>query len=295
MGGLRPDEGSGPTPAPSVEASAGAAAAPSRGARVVSLVPAASSLLVALGAGHQVVARATDDRTPELDDRPRVGYLLSPSLEAIRGAEPDVVVAWAGADLRALRHAVGTSAVLLPLTLDRLRDVPHALRSLAAAVGRPDRGERLADSLKSGLRAVEEHARGAPVVRVLWVVSATPAVAAGPGTLPDDLMRVAGARNVLAGAAAPWPVPSMEDLLRLDPDVIVWPVGQGLPAFDSLPDGALWRVLPAARKGRVIEVEADLVQEAGPRVAEAALHLWQRLLLHRPSTSHPSHDQGSSP
>jgi len=269
-----------PPPDAPPSADAGAARADRSTPRVVTLLPAASSLLVAIGAEHQVVARATDDPTPELADRADVGYLLRPSLEAILEARPDVVVAWAGADLRALRRALAGSATVLPLSLDRLRELPHAVRTLAAAVGRPGRGVGLADSLEARLRAVEALTPTGPRIRALWVVSSTPPVAAGPGTLPDDLLRVAGASNVLESAAAPWPTPSTEQLLSLDPDVIVWPVGGGLPPFDRLPTGAPWRVLSAARQGRTIQIEADLVHELGPRVAEAAERLHELLRAH---------------
>jgi hypothetical protein len=56
-------------------------------------------------------------------------------------------------------------------------------------------------------------------------------------------------------------------------DVIVWPVGGDLPPFADVPRSSPWKRLPAARVGSVVELESELVHEAGPRLAEAATRL----------------------
>jgi len=115
------------------------------------------------------------------------------------------------------------------------------------------------------------------------VAGLEPPVVAGPGTLPDDLLALAGARNVFCDAPSPWFRPATETLYARRIDRVIWPVGGDLPPIDELPRDSPWLRVPAVRDGRVVEVDADLVHEAGPHVAEAALRIFR--LLHADSSA----------
>jgi len=61
--------------------------------RIVSIVPATTEMLFAMGAGNRVVAVGSYDRfPPEVDKLPRVGALLDPDVERIIAIHPDLVV-----------------------------------------------------------------------------------------------------------------------------------------------------------------------------------------------------------
>src|SRR6478752_3512904 len=63
--------------------------------RVISLIPAVTEMLFAVGAGPQVVAVSSFDRyPPEVKQLQRVGALLDPDLEKILSLRPDLVVAY---------------------------------------------------------------------------------------------------------------------------------------------------------------------------------------------------------
>lgn len=65
------------------------------GPRVVSLVPAATEMLFAVGAGPQVVGVSSfDERPAEVQTLPKVGALLDPDLERILSLKPDLVVTY---------------------------------------------------------------------------------------------------------------------------------------------------------------------------------------------------------
>ena len=62
--------------------------------RIVSLLPAATETLFALGAGDRVVGRTRYDEDPAVAHLPSVGGGLDPSLEALVALRPDLVLAW---------------------------------------------------------------------------------------------------------------------------------------------------------------------------------------------------------
>ena len=121
--------------------------------RIVSLIPATTELLFALGLGDRVVGRTTwCDYPAAARAVPSLGDGLQPNLEAIVAARPDLVVLYnsvqnvAAADrLRAQR----IPTVLV--TTDRLADVPRLARLLAPLGGRAGAGDSLARRFEAAL------------------------------------------------------------------------------------------------------------------------------------------------
>ena len=67
--------------------------------RIVSLVPAVTEMLFAIGAGPRVVGVSSFDKyPPEVSTRARVGALVDPDLERILSLRPDLVVVYATQD-----------------------------------------------------------------------------------------------------------------------------------------------------------------------------------------------------
>ncbi|HET9948412.1 MAG TPA: helical backbone metal receptor [Longimicrobiales bacterium] len=248
---------------------------------MVSLLPAATDILLALGARALLVARTEADRQPELADLPSVGMVLAPSLEALAAARADLVVAWWGADLAAVRRVVarGGGHVHTP-RLDRLADIAPAMRELGGLLHRGREADSVVAALEQALAEVGASVADRPRPRLLWVVSAEPLVAAGPETYIGDLLEVAGGRNALSDLDvddAAWPPLALEAVLALAPDVLVWPTGPGMFPAEQLAARPGWSSLEAVRSGRVLVVDPDLHHVPGPRAAEAARSLARRL------------------
>ncbi|HUF74943.1 MAG TPA: helical backbone metal receptor [Longimicrobiales bacterium] len=252
--------------------------------RVVSLHPAATEILLALGASDLLVARMEGDipTPPEgsaLAALPSVGEMLTPNLEVLASVEPDLVIAWTGSNLSALSRVVERRGGRVEaLTVERLGDVRPAIERIGAWVGREEIAERLADSLEAKLATAQREAPvGAARPRVLWIVWSEPIMVAGPATFIHDVIEAAGGRNAAETVAAPWPRLGMESIVALDPDVLVWPEGPGLFPAAELPRRAGWRTLAAVEEGRVVVVDAERFHDAGPEIADAALDLARSL------------------
>ncbi len=124
--------------------------------RIVSLLPAATDILVALGAGDRLVARTTGE-LPEsglLD----AGNPLDPSLEVIARTSPDLIVTWPQTDLDPLRGASPEGSEVLPLEVPDAGRPPQChphpgitagLRGTCSLTARDD-GERSAARVTSG-------------------------------------------------------------------------------------------------------------------------------------------------
>jgi iron complex transport system substrate-binding protein len=200
---------------------------------------------------------------------PRVGGYLTPSVEAILGVRPDLVLAVPSPGNREAVRALERAGVRVLVTSDRtLDDLWGAIDTVAAALGVPDRGAAMAAQIRGKLDDVRTRVQGLPPRRVLLVVGHRPLIVAGGGTLQDELVRVAGGVNVGADAGTAFPQVPLELVVARAPEVIL-DAAMGTEAGGRDLFAALGTV-PAVRDGRIVPMAPDALFRAGPRVGEAA-------------------------
>jgi iron complex transport system substrate-binding protein len=240
--------------------------------RIVSLVPAATDLVVALGASERLVGRTRYDVGPEVAHLPSVGGGLDPSVEALLALHPEVVIVWGTTTPSATRARIDEAGVpTFAVRSEDTTDVFTTTGRLGRLLGRDSAAALLTGRLRAELDAVRRSVAGRPAPTVLYVVSSTPPTTAGPATFIGQLIGVAGGRLLFPEVRELWPTVAIEEIVRRQPDVIVLPHGAD-PATSvaSLRGLAGWRELRAVREGRVVTVPAELMGRPGPRLGAAA-------------------------
>lgn len=243
---------------------------PATARRVVSLAPSVTEVIYGLGAGDRLVGVCGQCDYPEAATRlPRVGGYLAPSVEAVLGARPDLVVAVPSPGNREAVRAIERAGVRVLVVKDRtLKDLWPQIRALAAALDVADAGEELVATVTAGLESVRRRTADLPRQRALLVVGHSPLVVAGRGTLQDELLTLVGGVNVAADAGGAWPQVSLELVVDRAPEVIL-DAAMGTEAGGRELFAALTTV-PAVRGGRIVPVRDDALFRAGPRVVGAA-------------------------
>ncbi|MCX6593959.1 MAG: helical backbone metal receptor [Acidobacteria bacterium] len=250
--------------------------------RIVSTAPSFTETLFAIGAGDRVVGVSTYCHFPAaVDALPRVGSYLQPNIEAIARLRPDLVLVHA--DLpAAIAQLNGLGIATLALRNTSLEDTMQSIRSIGEAAGLASAGLALQQSIRAKLGALEKRSAGKPARTLLFVVGRTPArldgmIAVGRGSFLNDLIRIAGGRNILFDSPVTYPKISLEAVLRLTPDVIVdmgdMAATTGVTEGHRLSVIKLWETHPevkAVASKKVFAVAADIFVVPGPRVVEAA-------------------------
>ena len=261
---------------------------PSR-ARVVSLVPGITETLLAIGAAEVLLARTRFDEQDQLAHLPSVGGGLDPSLEYLASLDPELVIMWrdpgGSGSLSAGLEDLGIAAY--QVDVQEFADFRRHARNVGRLTGRAPEAEALVGELDQALNDVRRAVAGLPAPGVLYLVQSSPPMGVGPGTFLDSLIVVAGGRNILREASGRWPLLSLEDILWRDPGYVVVPVvDYGAPdgAIDAMPEPLRrlatepgWAEVGAVRGGRLVAVDAALFGRPGPRMAEAARFLAERL------------------
>lgn len=252
-----------------------AAAAPVvTGPRVVSLVPAVTEMLFAVGAGPQVVGVSSyDEHPPEVATRTRVGALLDPDLEKILALKPAIVVSYGSqTTLHEQLQKVGID--VLPYRHGGIGDTLAMLETVGARTGHETEGRQAAQVLRAQLTGIRMRVEGRPRARALLVFGREPGAirqvwASGGIGFLHELLDVAGADNVFADVARENVQATSEQLLARAPEVIVELRATKRPTETPSPWLAL-PGLPAVKANRLLTMEGDQFVVPGPRLGEAA-------------------------
>jgi len=250
--------------------------------RIVSLVPAVTEILFAIGAGPRVVAVSSFDHwPPEVAKLTRVGGLLDPDIERILSLKPDLVVADASQG-EVLAKAKAASIRVYSYALGGLDNLGRTMRELGGVVGTADQAEAAAAAVDQRLEAIRKRAAGRHRPRTLLVFGRQAGVlraidvSGGTGFL-HDIVQLSGGENVFGREKREWVRVSVENVVAAAPEVIVeLHYGYYLTAARLRTEMAAWGTLstvPAVRNHRVHLFEGDKFVVPGPRLVDAAAEI----------------------
>jgi ABC-type Fe3+-hydroxamate transport system substrate-binding protein len=245
-------------------------------ARVVSLNPVTTELVFALGAGDRLVGRTSWDLFPDAARAvPDLGPGMQPNVEAVIGQRPDLVLLYASESNRlAVRQLRAAGVRTLAHRTDRVADLARVAPVIARALGIPEQGTLVTDTVIASLAAVRALPRPADTLSAYWHIWDAPLMTIGGGSYLSELLAIAGAANVFGDLPQPSPQVSMEEIARRDPDVIL----AGPLAAARIRAQPAWRTVRAVREGRVIAIDTAIVGRPGVRMGEAAWFL-RRVLV----------------
>jgi iron complex transport system substrate-binding protein len=247
--------------------------------RIVSIVPAVTEMLFAIGAGPNVVAVSSfDSWPPEVKGLTRVGALLDPDIEQILRLRPDLVVVYGTLpEVSAKLDRAGIAT--FSYVMGGLDNLAGTIRRLGQAVGRARGAEKVAADLEARFDAIRTRVSGLKRPRTLLVFGREPGAlraidASGGVGFLADIVTLAGGDNVLAGEKREAVRIGTESILAAAPEIVIdLHYGRTLSPEQIDRERAAWHTLPAlpaVREGRVALLVGDEFVVPGPRLADAA-------------------------
>lgn len=276
--------------------------------RIVSLLPSATEILFAIGAGPDVVGvthecdfpeaakslpALTSSALPSSGDAAEIDRHVRRSLhsgsslyhldaELLERLSPDLIVTQELCAVCAVSYGIVDRAArrltsdprIISLEPSSLEDVYANIRTLGKLTAQMDGADALVSSLKTRVEAVRRRVQGAPKPRVLVLEWTDPPMSAGHWT--PELIEIAGGRPVLCNPGANSVALTWESIADADPDIIVVaPCGFDVPktndAVMRLEPNAQWSNLRAVRSGNVALVDGNAyVSRPGPRLVDTA-------------------------
>jgi iron complex transport system substrate-binding protein len=250
--------------------------------RIVTLAPNLAELSFAAGAGAQLVGvSAFSDFPAEAHRLPVVASSEGIEYERLVGLKPELVLSWlSGNRAHEVARLEQLGFKVFATEVQSLPDIARILRSIGRLAGTEAAAEHAAARYELALEALRARYATDTSLRVFFEISHTPLMTVNGRHLISDALATCGGRNVYAGASALTPAVSLEQLLALDPDVIILSADTGdeaahRAAFDRL--GAL----KAVRAGRIYAIDPHLMLSQGPRLLQGVEQLCGALALAR--------------
>ncbi len=253
---------------------------PAKVDRIVSLAPNLTETLYSLGLADKLVGDTSYcDIPPEAKLKPHVGGPQNPSIEAIVALRPDLVFA--------------TTSINRPETVDALERLgvsvyttdPHTVRGMIDSFGRiadlagaGEQGSALKANLNARLDALHARLASLPPVRVVFVVWLDPLITVGQNTFIADSLHWAGAESVVVSHQN-WPQLSFEEVVRLQPDYLVFASshsGEGAVTAKDLRSRPVWKDLHAVQQDH-IAIISDEIDRPAPGLIDAIEQLARKL------------------
>jgi iron complex transport system substrate-binding protein len=246
--------------------------------RIVSLAPNLTETVFALGQQAHLVGD-TDycDYPPEAKSVSKVGGVINPSIEAVASLHPDLV-------LVAATNRFETVRALDDLNIPVYETEPHTVDEIVASIaklgdilGAPQNGATLAAQLQQRLADLRLKLANQTARRVLFIVWTDPLISAGRNTFIADALVKAGALSII-DSTQDWPHPSLEEVVRLQPEYLIFTAQNDEKAPDATTLATLpgWRSLEAVKNHR-FAVISDAIDRPAPRLISAIEDLAHQL------------------
>ena len=236
--------------------------------RVVSVAPSVTETIFALGKGDLLKGR-TDycDYPVEAIDIPSIGSLREPDIEAIAELEPDIVIASTHFTKESLDKLTALSIPVVVLSdQDSFEGAYRTIENISKIVGAEIEGQQLIKTMETTVDLVLEAVGGKDRPSIYYVIGFGEYgdFTAGGDTFINQIISMAGGNNIAKDIKG-WSF-SLEQIVDSDPDILVcskfWDTKDSVIAANGYKD------LRAVQNGKLFEIDNNMLDRQGPRLAE---------------------------
>lgn len=240
--------------------------------RIVSLAPALTEIVCYLGGEKNLVGRSSACDYPEtVKNISAVGSFGRPEAERILALRPDWVI---GNDLMNpnLQRVLKKNAVAVDFRqIENSNDYIFWVEKIGQKLRQEARAAEAVKQFRNEISQLQQ-APALPL-RALWVVNDKPIMVAGPGSLPDEALKLMKIKNAAAAVPEKYFKCSTEWLLTAPIDIIIW----GLPGKIDR-SSRIWGRVKAVQAGKIVtHAIDDPVTRPGPRFGKALNNLRKQI------------------
>ncbi|MCF6335792.1 MAG: ABC transporter substrate-binding protein [Spirochaetales bacterium] len=241
--------------------------------RVVSVAPSITEIIFALGKGDILKGR-TDycDYPAEALDIPSIGSLREPDIEAIAELDPDIVIASTHFTKESLEKLTSLSIPVAVLAdQDSFEGVYNIIEDISRLLGAESEAANIIGSMKETVTTVLNRVKGKETPSVYYVIGFGEYgdYTAGGDTFINQIIEMAGGNNI-ASEISGWSF-SLEQIIDSNPDIIV--CSKYWNTKNLILETSGYMDLPAVIKGNLFEIDNNMLDRQGPRLADGLMEL----------------------
>ena len=243
--------------------------------RIVSLSPASTEILFAVGAENQIVAVSDfSDYPPQAQNLPKVGGFdgKTLSLEKILSFNPDFVYLTNVMHNHLIPHFESLNIDYYLSDANSFEQVKNEILQIAKITGHTSTGENLVKEIDSSINKINSQNQLLQKTTVYWEVWNSPFMSVGNSSFINDLIKTAGGINIFQEIAQAYPTVSEETIVAKNPQIIIIPQNSGI-TVDSVKIRKGWSQIDAVKNDKIFIVDDNLLTRSGARIGESAEYL----------------------
>ena len=245
--------------------------------RIVSLTPASTEILFALGAGPRVIATTEfDDYPPAAVALPDVATYTAVDVEKIVGLEADLVIA-GGNFFNPPEAIVRLRTLGVPVLVVYAPDIAGALKDIeliGAAVGLSGVAGEMTAAMQADIDAVSAATAGLDKPRTFYEidVSTGPIYTVADGSVYVEMIELAGCDPITTGSTTDFAIP-LEKLITADPELILLGDAAYKVTAADVKARSGWSVMTAVKTDAIRPVNDIIITRPGPRLVQGLREL----------------------
>ncbi len=240
--------------------------------KIVSLAPNNTEVLFALGLGDKVVGVTSYcDYPEEAKTKEVVGDFQGNNLEKIIELEPDLVLIYGSGNEEENKVLNDAGIKVLGFMPETIESVMKDIETVGKAAGKSKEAAEIIQAMNNKKEEIINKVKGQEEVKVFYEIWHDPLMAAGKGSFMDELIALAGGKNIAEDAEGAYPQYDLEQLVERDPEIYL--AAQDMPdkTVESIKARPGFDSISAIKNDRVYVFEgneANLVSRPGPRIIE---------------------------
>lgn len=251
--------------------------------RIVSLAPATTEILFALGLDDQIVGVSSYcNYPPQAQLKEKVGSFSSPSMEKILSLKPDIVFCTGLEQAPAVRELKNLNLKVYVSNPANLEELFKSIENIGSLTHKEKEARALINKMKSDIAEVKlavsaiiPQGKKQKVFVEIW---SDPLTTAGEGSFIDELITLAGGINIAHDTRRPYSYFSAEEIIKRNPDCIILGYMQEEAPARAMERLMGWKDISAVKNNRVYnDINPDLFLRPGPRLTEGLKEIYKRL------------------
>ncbi|GGI98822.1 ABC transporter substrate-binding protein [Paenibacillus hunanensis] len=247
--------------------------------RIVSISPAETEALFALGLDQQIVGVSEYDNYPEgVKSKARIGGVSKPDVEAVVALRPDVVFTGISSSEALVKELRAAGIPIFKTTPKTIDDVISNIELYGKITNRQAEAKQVTDHMREQVKSVTDAVASlTPEQKKKVYIEFSPGWTVGKGEFMDEMITLAGGTNI-AGNTTGWHEINEEAIVAADPDVILYSkqsmdatTNQTLDQIIRARSG--WNKIKAIQNNQLFGLDDDLVSRPGPRVTDGLVEI----------------------
>ncbi len=247
--------------------------------RIVSISPAETEALFALGLDQQIVGVSEYDNYPEgVKSKARIGGVSKPDVEAVVALRPDVVFTGISSSEALVKELRAAGIPIFKTTPKTIDDVMSNIELYGKITNRQAEAKQVTDHMREQVKSVTDAVASlTPEQKKKVYIEFSPGWTVGKGEFMDEMITLAGGTNI-AGNTTGWHEINEEAIVAADPDVILYSkqsmdatTNQTLDQIIRARSG--WNKIKAIQNNQLFGLDDDLVSRPGPRVTDGLVEI----------------------